>query len=133
MSPLPPNQRPLQVLVVDDDTCSITLLDSMLRTLGVRRIETAIGGAAAVTAYDAAKSKPDLVLCDLNMPGVDGFQFIEQLAARGYKGGVVLVSGTSARVRASAELMGRFHRLKVLGTVEKPVRVEHLAEALARA
>ena len=122
----------LNALVVDDDDVMVKLMSHMLRGLGVQRIDTAADGGAGVAVYDSAPIKPDVVVCDLNMPDTDGFQFMQQMADRRYKGGIILVSGTAARVRSSATLMGRFHRLNVLGMLEKPVDRESLAAALAK-
>ena len=122
----------LHALIVDDDEMMITVISHMLRGLGVQSVATANGGSAGVAAYDRASKKPDLVLCDLNMPDTDGFQFMQKMAERQFKGGIILISGTPAKVRSSASLMGRFHRLNVLGMLEKPVDRTSLAEAMAK-
>ena len=133
IAPLPTTGAfPLNALVVDDDELMVKLMSHMLKGLGVQNVATACDGAAGLAAYDSAAAKPEVVLCDLNMPDTDGFQFMEKMADRQYKGGIILVSGTTARVRSSASLMGRFHRLNVLGTLEKPVDRASLAEALAK-
>jgi len=54
------------------------------------------------------------------------------LAERGYAGGVVLISGQEARTLKSASLMGQFHELNVLATLEKPIDKKSLAAALAK-
>ena len=120
----------LQVLMVDDDQFTIDFATGQLHQLGINLITTAKDGARGLAAYDRAARKPDLVLCDLHMPGSDGFQFMEGLAARNYQGGVLLVSGQGDRVRHSAELMARFHQLQVLGVLEKPLKVPDLSKAL---
>ena len=126
------SSSPLHALVVDDDELMVSLIAHMLQGLGVKNVATANGGSAGLAAYDRAVKKPDIVLCDLNMPGTDGFQFMEKMADRQFQGGIILVSGTPAKVRSSASLMGRFHRLNVLGMLEKPVDRTSLAEALAK-
>ena len=118
-----------QALLVDDDPFMQTVISDLLRELGVAQISCASSGSSGIAAYDRAAQRPDLVLCDLNMPGGDGFQFMEQLAARGFGGGVVLVSGMDARTLHSASLMARFHRLNILATLTKPVDERALAEA----
>ena len=126
------HSAPTHALVVDDDPLMVKLISHMLQSLGVRHVESANDGSAAVVAYDRAARKPDVVLCDLQMPGSDGFQFMEEMAQRRYKGGVILVTGTGARARKSASLMGRFHRLNMLDTLEKPLDRDGLAAALAK-
>jgi PAS domain S-box-containing protein len=65
------------VLIVDDQQVNITLLDQMLREAGYRRI------ASTLDPYEVCalhrKNRYDLILLDLQMPGMDGFQVIEGL------------------------------------------------------
>ncbi|MEO7336233.1 MAG: response regulator [Caldimonas sp.] len=125
--------RPLRALLVDDDRFTIDLLSDMLNDLGVTDVKTAKNGTEGYAAFQNALRKPDVVLCDLNMPDTDGFEFMELIAGNQYKGGIIFISGMDNRVRNSAQLMGRFHQLNVLGTLGKPVDRVLLAEALAKA
>ena len=124
--------RAQRALLVDDDKFMLTVLTDMLQDLGVHSVTTAASGAEAANAFDRMLPPPDVILCDLKMPGGDGFQFMEMLASRKFAGGVVLVSGMEARVMNSAALMARFHRLQVLATLTKPVSAPALGAALAK-
>jgi CheY-like chemotaxis protein len=128
-----PHAKAHGALLVDDDKFMLTVLGDMLRELGVSGISTAANGADAMQALDRMPAAPDLTFCDLNMPGSDGFQFMEALGKRGYTGGVVLVSGMDARTLNSAALMARFHRLNILGSLVKPIDASALRQTLARA
>jgi CheY-like chemotaxis protein len=130
--PLPAGSlRPRRALLVDDDKFMLVVLGDLLREMGVTGIVTAANGAAGIEAYDRSQPPPELVVCDLNMPGNDGFQFMEQLGARSFAGGIVLVSGMEPRTLKSAALMARFHRLNILATLAKPVDGPALRAALA--
>lgn len=132
-SPYTSGSRTAQrALLVDDDKFMLTVVGDLLRELGVSGITTAVNGAAALDAYDRGALKPDLVLCDLNMPVSDGFQLMEQLGTRGFTGGVILFSGMDDRTLKSASLMARFHRLQFLETLKKPVEKAALRAALAK-
>ncbi|HEX8611795.1 MAG TPA: response regulator [Telluria sp.] len=123
----------LHVLLVDDDPFMLELLGSMLNKLGVTRVSQAADGERGVAAMATGRGTPDVVICDIHMPGKDGFQVMEAMAANAYKGAVVLLSGMDARTLNSAALMARFHHLNVLGVMTKPVSKAALSDLLARA
>ena len=68
----------LSVLIVDDVPLNILLIKKMLSQYTFE-IRTANGGQAALDAI--AQKKPDLILLDLMMPGIDGFEVIRRLRA----------------------------------------------------
>jgi len=124
--------RPQRALLVDDDKLMLAVMGDMLRDLGFNSISTANDGKAGIDAFDRSHLQPEVVLCDLNMPGSDGFQFMEQLGARRFKGGVILISGMDTRTCNSAALMARFHRLNVVAALSKPVDEASLSAAIAK-
>ena len=123
---------PTTALVVDDDPFMLELIGEMLGELGIETVCTAKNGDEATRHIDRAATMPGIVVCDLNMPTSDGFLFMEALAARRYKGGVILMSGMDSRTLHSATLMARFHRLLILGTLPKPLDRKALSSALER-
>ena len=66
------------VLAVDDIPLNLLLVQKMLTRFNFR-IRTAPGGQQALDAV--AAEKPDLILLDLMMPGIDGFEVIRRLRA----------------------------------------------------
>ncbi|MBQ6965207.1 MAG: response regulator [Bacteroidaceae bacterium] len=68
----------LSVLIVDDVPLNILLIKKMLSQYTFE-IRTANSGQAALDAI--AQKKPDLLLLDLMMPGIDGFEVIKRLRA----------------------------------------------------
>src|SRR5689334_25092383 len=69
-----------RILVVDDDPMVATTVQRVLRPEGYE-VEVALGGAAALE--QARVSRPDLVVLDLMMPGMDGLEVCRQLRAQG--------------------------------------------------
>ena len=73
----PPEKR--AVLIVDDDTASRETLAHLLRTQGYRSSQ-AENGLQALEQLEAAISPPDLILLDLDMPVMNGREFLSRLA-----------------------------------------------------
>lgn len=71
--------RQEQILVVDDEPSNLKLLDYILRGTGYTRIELLRDPREVLTHYQAGR--PDVILLDLNMPHLDGFQVLAQLKA----------------------------------------------------
>jgi CheY-like chemotaxis protein len=120
------------VLIVDDDTFSQTLLCAMLKRLGITDIHTAINGRVGLRTMAALPRPPDVLICDVFMPDMDGIEFLEALTRKGYQGGIILVSGQDISMMAIAQQVAVADGLKMLGAYTKPVPVDILAEALAR-
>jgi chemotaxis family two-component system sensor kinase Cph1 len=114
------------VLIVDDEPEVHLLLADLLQREGYA-VAAALDGAAALTYLQTADVLPCLILLDLVMPNVDGWQFIEQRSADPRLAAipVVLISGQVA-TRETARSLG------LAGSLEKPIGVRGLREILAR-
>lgn len=130
----PLSRNALRVLVVDDDPLQLEINSELLRALGVVDITTSTSADLALQAI--AKSRGHaafhLMLSDLHMPGMDGFQFMEAVERSGFAGSLIIVSGQSGTVMHSASLVARLRRLKLLGSLGKPVQEAALSELLAK-
>lgn len=87
-----------RILVVDDDPMVATTVQRVLRPEGYE-VDVALGGAQALE--QARAHRPDLVVLDLMMPGIDGLEVCRQLRANGDLPILMLTarSGTVDRVR----------------------------------
>lgn len=123
---------PQHALIIDDDEFMQDLLHEMLDGIGLARIERACDGARALAYlhHVGSTDAPDVLICDLAMPTMDGIEFLRHLAALDFPGGVILLSGTSPRILATAEQLGRAHGLRMLGIMEKPVSLSAMRDAL---
>ena len=78
------------VLIVDDDEAVLTMLYKVIKSNGIEA-DTVSSGEAALEALGV---KPyDLILLDVNMHGMDGFQVVQSIRKRGLKTPIILVSG----------------------------------------
>ncbi|MDZ4255190.1 MAG: EAL domain-containing response regulator [Sulfuritalea sp.] len=121
----------MKILLIDDEAFALKLLIHQLAGLGFRDVTPVTGGAEAL-ALIAEGVRFDTILTDLQMPGMDGVEFVRALTQSGYGGELVLVSGEDENILKTAEQLARAHGLRVLGRLKKPVAPERLAEVLAQ-
>jgi CheY-like chemotaxis protein len=84
-----------RILAVDDDDANLRVLRRLLSRAGCTQVATTSDPTAAQAL--AREFNPDLVLLDLNMPVMDGFEVLRRLGADGRPmPGVVVLSGEEA-------------------------------------
>ncbi len=118
-------------LVVDDDPLILKFISLILEQLNAERIDTAANGDEALALLDAAEPKPDVIICDLYMPGMDGLELLRHVAATTYNGSILLVSGTDKRVLETAVGLAKAHNLNILGTATKPIQPSEFTALLS--
>lgn len=119
-----------RILVLDDDPFMLRLLSVLLAGLGLTQVTTFTRGSAALAWIDSAAGAPALILFDLNMPGMDGVEFVRHLVERRYAGSLILVSGENERMQQTAESLMRAHLVNIVGRLKKPVTRQALAALL---
>lgn len=123
-------ERPRTVMVVDDDTFSQQAVCESLALLGPLSISTADDGFAALRQIKSASVMPDVLICDIYMPNMDGLEFLAQLADMQFKGSVIVVSGVNMDMLDMARQIASTNGLHVAGAFLKPVAQAQLAAAL---
>lgn len=78
------------VLIVDDDEAVRTMLYKVIRSNGIEA-DTAAGGMEALNLIE--QKTYDLILLDINMHGMDGFQVIQKIRSQGINTPIIVVSG----------------------------------------
>lgn len=119
--------RDLEVLVVEDDPDARAALMAVVATFGVQTRGARDGQEALRLVLDR---QPDLILCDLEMPGLDGFGFVRRLRRDPRFRGVltIAVSGRAEPLDVAATRAAGFD-----AHVLKPMTPEALARLLDRA
>ena len=106
-----------KVLIVDDDENTRDLLNKILNNEGYLSIDAKNGE----DALERVKEKPDLIVLDLDMPKMDGFEFIERTQEDGIKIPIVVFSGKDITA-VEEKMLSKFTE----GIVKKESKVQTL-------
>jgi EAL domain-containing protein (putative c-di-GMP-specific phosphodiesterase class I)/ActR/RegA family two-component response regulator len=128
---LAPRRQP-SILLVDDDPFMLGMQSRMLRSMGYEMIGTASNAHAALQLLNERPGCIDVVVCDLNMPDVDGIEFLRRLGDDGFGGNVILLSGEGPRIIHAVQKLLAGRRLMILGALQKPANRTALHRLLNR-
>jgi len=117
------------ILIVEDDLFQQKLISKMLSTLTLAKITTASNGQEALSKLDEI-AEPELILCDLNMPGMDGVEFLRIIASRNLDSNVVLTSSVSKDVISSVKEMVLACGMPDILSLNKPISKNQLEQIL---
>lgn len=120
----------VRIIVLDDDPFMARLLQAMLGSLGFSRVRICGTGRAALALVGSGSDTPDVIVFDLNMPEMNGLEFVRHLAERHYGGSLILISGDNDRLLQDAESTVRAQGIAVLGRLTKPPSRDTLAAML---
>src|ERR1017187_10631265 len=84
MNPLKLNTA--RILLLDDDPFMLKLLRRQLALLNYTQVDAFDSGHQALEQLSSSKPLYDLIFLDINMPGMDGIEFIRQLVECHYSG-----------------------------------------------
>lgn len=115
---------PASILVIDDDESIRQLLKLHLSAAGYS-VEVAADAIAA--GYMVLRSPPDLIITDVNMPHMDGFEFIAALKSDKTVPDIPVIFLTS---HEEGDYRGK--SLGAVGYITKPVRADRLLQLVAK-
>lgn len=130
-APALPLAASLSFLIVDDHAFQRDSLRLLLSQLGATRIAEAADGQDALTILFGADKAFDIVICDLDMPNMDGMEMIRHLS-RHHHPSLILCSAHEPSLLASVATMSEAYGSRLLGVMEKPVRRNLLAALIAK-
>ena len=123
----PPLKR--RLVIVDDDQFMLTMITAMLGRIGEFDVQGFTDAPAAFRSIRDAAAAPDLVILDINMPEMNGIEFLKARAAdTGIKGIPVIVLTTQDEEALKAEALS----LGANDFLAKPFQKEALIAAVGR-
>ena len=136
----PEPQEAAKILVVDDEPRNVRILQIQLNARGYT-VYTAADGLQALEVVK--EEKPDLILLDINMPKMDGFEVVKQVRANEATEFIPIVMITALRdtrenriksIEAGADdfIEKPFDSLEVLARVRSLLRIKHYQDTLAK-
>ena len=110
------------ILVVDDSTTNVVLLEAILDEKGYQ-IETALNAKEAYNVIE--KQTPDLILLDLLMPKISGFDFLEEIRKneKTVNTPVIVVSALT-----DEENIEKIMNMGAIDFVKKPIDLQYLVD-----
>ena len=122
----------LRILVVDDEEFILNLTRRILENIGCKNVETALNGMQAIEQLTSDGRPFDIVICDLKMPDMDGFEFMRKVAEWDITGGLIILSGEGKRMLKKARKLAKSKNLKILGVMPKPLDQDVLKNLLKK-
>ncbi len=120
--------KKLRVLIVDDSSVMRKIVERSLRQAGIAVGEALEASNGAEALAEVQKSTFDLILCDINMPAMDGLEFLRNLSnvesAKGVPVVMITTEGSEARVVEALSVGAR-------GYIRKPFTPEQVKERIA--
>ena len=113
-------------LLIDDNERYRSMLTRFMQGQGFECIQ-ANDGAEAI-AHIAQHGNPDLIMCDVRMPNMNGVQFLEELKAKSISIPTIMISAVGDR-----EIIDRCLELGAADYVEKPFQLEQVKARITRA
>jgi EAL domain-containing protein (putative c-di-GMP-specific phosphodiesterase class I)/DNA-binding NarL/FixJ family response regulator len=122
----------MRYLVAEDHEFQRNVLVRMLHSIGAEEVLVAEDGQHALRLLNGGNSAVDIVVSDLEMPGMDGIEFIRHLCEAGRGLSIIVVSSHERSLLDAVENMAAAYGCELLGTIMKPVTMRKLEELVRR-
>ena len=122
----------LRFLVAEDHEFQRRTLVRMLVSLGALEVFEAADGRLALELLQESGRTVDIIVCDLDMPEMDGMEFIRHVGEAGTQVSVILSSALDRHLIASVETMTTAYGMNLLGAIEKPATPQKRRDLIAR-
>ena len=119
-------------LVAEDSDFQRRMLVGILKRLGAKEVLDAADGGSALELFRAAATPVDIIISDLDMPGMDGMELIRHIGEAGLPVSIILSSAVEHAVLSSVQTMAKAYGIALLAAIEKPVTPQKLEAAIER-
>ena len=119
------------IMVVEDHDFQRRMTLRLLKNLGAMRLLEAANGREALNLLVGRDEPVDIVFCDLDMPEMDGVEFIRHVAEGQLASAVAVISAMEVSILNTVETMAKAYGLQVLGVIAKPFNLEDLTKCIS--
>lgn len=119
-------------LVIEDHEFQRETLVEMLQGLQAGNVYSAADGQKGLEVLVKLGCRVDVVITDVEMPRMDGLEFVRRAGEAGYRGSVIIASALGRTLLAAAEAMTEAYGMSLLGSISKPVTPASLEALLVR-
>jgi EAL domain-containing protein (putative c-di-GMP-specific phosphodiesterase class I)/ActR/RegA family two-component response regulator len=132
MTTASPPQHPLpkSALVIDDSSVQRQHAAALCVELGIRQVHEASNGAEALDVLAGLAEAPGVLIVDLEMPGMNGVELIQNLQRREWRIPIIVASSRETALISAVEAMTQALGLEVLAALQKPLNLMQIASAL---
>lgn len=123
--------RELCFLVAEDHEFQRSMIVQMLEQLGATGVYEAEDGRTAMEITRELDHPFDIIVTDIDMPGMDGLSFIRRLGEAGVGASLIVTSSLDRPLLDTIETMSAAYGMRLLGAIEKPLTQDRLAEMIA--
>ena len=119
----------LDVMVIDDSSVQRMHAVRLCQELGWNVVAEGDDGLNALLQLRTRTVQPQLILLDLEMPGINGVALLKELAGLQLSVALMIVSSREQTLLDSVAVLGRTMGLNIIGVVQKPLKKEPLQHA----
>ncbi len=116
-----------KVLLIEDQSFTAAILETVLKK-AAHDVVVAVDGERGLSAFDA--DRPDVVITDIVLPGMDGLEVIRQIQSRAP--GFPVIALTGGGKSGLYDYLDKARELGAVDVFRKPVTTEQLMDAIAR-
>ena len=121
-----------RAMILEDHDFQRRIGAQVLKHCGANEVLEAPDGASALDVVKTTSRPIDVLLCDLNMPGMDGLAFLRHIGEQGCTSSVILASALDSSITRAAEIMAKSYGIRIVGVAEKPLSRAKLMPMILR-